>query len=34
MIKIKQVKIRLFLRLIQAAPPRRIKASIMIGNTK
>src|SRR5580700_3034544 len=34
MMKIEQVKIRLFLRLIQAAVPRPMKASMMIGNTK
>ena len=34
MMKIEQVKIRLFLRLIQTAVPRPMKASMMIGNTK
>src|SRR5271163_124980 len=32
--KIKQDKIRLFLRRTQAAAPRPMKASMMIGNTK
>jgi hypothetical protein len=33
MIKIKKTKVKLFLRLIQAAPPTTMKASMMIGNT-